>query len=589
MIMCRTPLAPMPLAIDTTDEKQIAFPPKTSFLKTGCAQLYSYIHFLSLSLLSPSLSPSLPLSPSLSPCEYTHTHGKASPQSSMNATRSQGAALPRRNFDQKRRIKLLRYVLISLAVALLFFGGLFLHFNNDLEFHYTYKHWKGEKPYEWYSRQAMFDRLSARSSSPLPRFNTSLCLFPAKDPFANIPALPQHLAYTPLSHYLTVYIIRYQVQPIFDWFWFTILQARELHPDAAIRTVVVKSVEEVRMHAEKQAGASQNHFRGNSNQPSSLVGSAAAAAAAQPHTPSTIHPIHVFVVTENTQTAATFLTEANLDDDHMKVGLILTGEENCANVEPISDRYLFVFMIYGNCMFLDGTRARRWPMGPGKNIQASIAAGRNSIHDGRVKNIKPFASRSVDINLVGSIRDIKITRAQAIFAYEEVCKNSPDLHLKCLGDWGKTIYAALGSVDNFFQSHLASLYSAYVDDYASILQDSKITLSPAGSNPECFRTMEAVMMGSIPVIEDWEEEGWSPLAFENYYCLKEDNNYFFRNAPVYWVKDWKRDLPPIVRYLTSNPEAARKLQQDMLQWYDDLIRRLRVLWLSQAYYYFHKK
>lgn len=244
---------------------------------------------------------------------------------------------------------------------------------------------------------------------------------------------------------------------------------------------------------------------------------------------------------------------------------------------PTDYRMQFAFITYGDCFMLDNVRVKLWPLGLDKKINSMLDAHTMP------RTIPTMAQRNIDINHIGSLRKEKTTRAQAVMAMSEVCTS---LGLACASRTGVTLHQALGSLDDLLGNKNNALQTWFAghlpDDYNKLLLHSKVTLSPAGTAPECGRTLEAVVMGSIPVIEVWDEEGNAPL-YSKSKCLRGDNNAFYRdsNAPVFWVRDWRNDLPTVAAAL-ADTARMQVMQDDLRVWYGELVGSLRTSVLHQC-------
>ena len=113
--------------------------------------------------------------------------------------------------------------------------------------------------------------------------------------------------------------------------------------------------------------------------------------------------------------------------------------------------------------------------------------------------------------------------------------------------------------------------------YNYALRNSDITLSPRGTAPECFRTFEALELGSIPLVSNEVtskckvrvtagKENMAPP----YRILK------MYKAPVIYVDNWEQDIDAIMhdfRRLTDKQVAAWRCK--MFTWYTDFKLQLK--------------
>ena len=97
--------------------------------------------------------------------------------------------------------------------------------------------------------------------------------------------------------------------------------------------------------------------------------------------------------------------------------------------------------------------------------------------------------------------------------------------------------------------------------YTNALINSDLTLCPVGKNAESYRIYEAMVFGSVPVLEDRVTPGQcDATAFR---LLKQ------LRAPVLYVKDWA-ELPALITReakLSAAEIVARR--QRVVQWYRD--------------------
>jgi hypothetical protein len=127
-------------------------------------------------------------------------------------------------------------------------------------------------------------------------------------------------------------------------------------------------------------------------------------------------------------------------------------------------------------------------------------------------------------------------------------------------------------------------------EYLPLLTSSTFTLCPAGKNPEQYRIWEAMMAGSIPIVED-TEVGDHPDMHSAYAarfrCGSLDIHRVLKKyrAPVVWIRDW-RDLPAIVGGMGD--DEVREKRVALKTWFRELKVELkrelleRVKWLSSG-------
>jgi hypothetical protein len=153
------------------------------------------------------------------------------------------------------------------------------------------------------------------------------------------------------------------------------------------------------------------------------------------------------------------------------------------------------------------------------------------------------------------------------------------------------VYKVVSAIDGFTSLPLRSLpmfANPTESQYLPLLLQSTFTLCPAGKNPEQYRIWEAIMAGSIPIIERPHfpsQPELHPAYGAHMRCTDFDVHRVLRKyrAPVLYVEDW-RQLPQLISSLSSHDIAARR--RELRLWFRELKRRLRrelaerVRWLS---------
>jgi hypothetical protein len=475
-------------------------------------------------------------------------------------------------------------------------------------FHKAHDSWSSA-PYEYYGRAATTRRLLGHAHD-LTRDNHAACTFPHFNiTIGDIgPVLTAELTSQqdqgPPPTVTTVYVVRHQTVMLLEWIWFSVLGDG--------------------MHADPEPDGD-----GDGDVPPRAA--AAVVDGIDPVTgaPSKLFPAHglrfvlvdydlrllsragtsvrrVILIAEASLREAIADIDAALPDraprEAVRFGVLLIGTESCAGaphplstaVDPLQlQRVRYAFVTYGECTQLDNDRVRLWPLGPDTN--ALVAMRQEAARTGTFAAVQAPArppamtERRIDLNMIGSYREAKPTRVQAIMAMTDVCNgpsSAPPLRCERYTGLAHLAFSASGSIDralgiNRLQPAVADLFGGYTD----ILRDSRLTLSPAGSTAECGRTWEALVFGSIPVVEHWREGGASPL-YPNFRCLPADHHAFLRDeadpAPVLWVDDWRRDLPPIVQAMRDDPAALEQRQRALSRWYRRLLRHLHRLWMASA-------
>lgn len=99
--------------------------------------------------------------------------------------------------------------------------------------------------------------------------------------------------------------------------------------------------------------------------------------------------------------------------------------------------------------------------------------------------------------------------------------------------------------------------------YVKALKLSDLTLSPVGLNHECYRILEAVEYGSVPVVEINGQQVASS-------CDAESPLRLFRQleAPFIYVSNWTEQLPHILQsQIDMSTEEKVKRRVKLLKWY----------------------
>jgi len=309
------------------------------------------------------------------------------------------------------------------------------------------------------------------------------------------------------------------------------------------------------------------------------------------------------------------ILNAMMKEKDIKLGLITVGNEDCQGPKTLADIHpalQFMFITYGSCGIVDNERAFLWPLGTAGeegNFPTQLKARYNP----------SMADRTILMNLMVTFTIRKPSRRQALMIAEKECsalskaadaestgllRNEVQCVLQQMDSSHPSTHTILGMLISFFtplfspnyQPSLTSAISSYLNNfrfsaslakrsyqtpYVKTLRSSVLTLCPAGSNPESFRIWEAILTDSIPVVENYTlDGGLHPAYGSRFGCLQEDINTWLKitQAPVYWVKDWKEDLPAILRDIWhSNSTTLQTKQNHMRSWKKSLFDYLRLL------------
>ncbi len=200
----------------------------------------------------------------------------------------------------------------------------------------------------------------------------------------------------------------------------------------------------------------------------------------------------------------------------LSVGMIMLGGEACrvGSFWNADVSLKFTFLTYGDCTLVDNKRFFVWPLGPSTfygfppRIEKSLLLSSNQ--------------RPLLLNLMASISERKPTRMQALMAAEEICQ-----HHRCQLSQTNMLFKIAESLDRALWWTSATNFRSYFasDQYLQQLMQSKLTLCPSGNTPEQYRIWEAIIAGSIPVVEDPPfEQGHSlhPAFGNNFGCRSDD-------------------------------------------------------------------
>ena len=75
------------------------------------------------------------------------------------------------------------------------------------------------------------------------------------------------------------------------------------------------------------------------------------------------------------------------------------------------------------------------------------------------------------------------------------------------------------------------------DNYLEEMAQCKFVLSPRGAGPDCYRTWEALLVGSIPIVKRCMHE--NPYVMNREGCLLSNLDILYENLPVLIVDEWE--------------------------------------------------
>jgi hypothetical protein len=241
---------------------------------------------------------------------------------------------------------------------------------------------------------------------------------------------------------------------------------------------------------------------------------------------------------------------------NISYGAIFLGDEDCENLFLDDPRLLFAFTTYGRCAKYPQNLKHWdiWPLGPKVHSPfrkpVSLFKYKNK---NRLKKVPPWHNRHVFLYNVMTITPSKLSRMQAQLTAERLCKG----HF-CL-------------LNNRLSLLRFLLFPSSQLHYENLIQ-SKFTLCPFGNNPENYRIWEAILAGSLPIVED--------RIFKIGYCDSANQHAVLRkfNAPVFFVDDWDRDLPLL---LNNTDDFFIQKQRELLHWTNNFCSHLLQTLIAQ--------
>ena len=200
-----------------------------------------------------------------------------------------------------------------------------------------------------------------------------------------------------------------------------------------------------------------------------------------------------------------------------KILIYLSNETNSQLPSEVINNYKFIFKSHlDKSLFKDINNLYYLPLGYSKFVPKLP--------------IKNITERKYNLFFSGNLNINRIN------VYNETLKN-------------KAFYENINSYIKFTDGFAKGLSP---EEYANVLNESKIVLSPRGFiTTDCFRTYEAMRQGCI-VISDklFDEE-------------------IFNNSPIIQIKDWS-DLSYIANYIISNEDFINRLSNNTIQYYENI-------------------
>jgi hypothetical protein len=407
--------------------------------------------------------------------------------------------------------------------------------------------------YEWYSASATALRKFPHLSPHLPQCDASALLLPHHHPT---------ILDTRLNH-IDVYVCygKSRFIPLFPYFWNTILIADPSRNN----------------HVDQQTSSNEmKRFVFHHNItfhifPVEWLSNEAALKRFQSNNPLQLQ--NLLIVSEFTDQAQTLINEFNtvFPTEIKQVGLIAFGNEDCRSesfrsFSELGQHVKFAFSTYGVCSFQEGVGY--WPLGP-------------KTEDGFPSFFNPFSTpdvlrRKYWINLMVSYTAEKPTRFQALLVLEKYCQESTQ---PCYLSSSSVV---VPSTKNWFIEHFfvqKSAESSFEEeeekeinqDYVDLLSESVFTACPLGKNPESYRIWEAMLAGSIPIVEKPSLDVWNPAHDlhpsygDRFDCVEIHPILKHYHAPVLYVSEWK-EVVEILEFYRLHPLELLHLQQRNRQW-----------------------
>ncbi|KAF7493918.1 hypothetical protein SSS_05498 [Sarcoptes scabiei] len=229
------------------------------------------------------------------------------------------------------------------------------------------------------------------------------------------------------------------------------------------------------------------------------------------------------------------------------IGIIALGNERCNNSWFLENyiqkrrlkNFRFLFIVY-DWIQIDNKKIYQWPLG--------LATYRNFPSILNVYSSIDLQSKRLFLcNFIATIYP-KSSREEL----RDLFRKNSLLKQKCL----------LRTRNEWQSIESNQSISLYVD----ALQQSDLTLSPKGLNVECYRILEAVEYGSIPVIEDIVDG----FRHQNHLCDPKNQLRLFKetNAPFIYIRNWTEQLPKILEdYDRKSLNERIRLRIDLIKWY----------------------
>lgn len=256
--------------------------------------------------------------------------------------------------------------------------------------------------------------------------------------------------------------------------------------------------------------------------------------------------------------ARTWITSA-LDSPNLKnLALVVLGEETCTNdwlTEYLDfDVIKVIFMVYDSPL-IDEKRIFQWPLG--------VASYRNFpvIDEIDISSQRRYLCNFVGTYYPGGSRELlkEMTETDHFFTRH--------------GEEFKFVWRDSWTDEEPIESS---------ERYQDVVCESDLTLSPVGMNSECYRTYEAIELGSIPIIENRLTSpncnNSSPVdgVRAPYKLLKR------YNAPVYYVSELEEIHQVIDDFRKLSPEERVQMRTRLMNWNQEFKTTLKSLFIEKV-------
>jgi len=240
-----------------------------------------------------------------------------------------------------------------------------------------------------------------------------------------------------------------------------------------------------------------------------------------------------------------------LKEDKIKnIALIVFSDLSCndkyLNTLLEFDKLRFVYVTHESNL-VDNKRVFLWPLG----IQ--YAAGhklRRNLELANNRKVDLTTSRTYTANFVGAIRESRYPFLRGVQSYPDLIKEEENL-FSFSSKWNKQ-KGTLGT-----------------NQYLAALESSDLTLSPLGTAAECYRTFEALELGSIPIIDDNVKDSCKPSSIPGYENITSPYMLLkYYKAPLKFVRNWKEDFKEIFeKFYNLSVEEKINERLKVAAWY----------------------